>query len=433
MNFNNYQEKIVQASAYINFDMQFYCKFSINKVAEKFGIILKESVEVVDEDNFTPDSGKYYIIKSYGYGKERYRFYTDNLLYTKARIVLISAFGVIKEFGYTDETCTVNCELTFNPNMSTIDLRKLPILKFILEFNEDIMWRHFPEQKGNIFCKSVKTFLPQNKFYRDENPDINNFNYILPTMKFFGIIFDDLKDGYIKFRYIGGKDYEYKITEALNCIAVWIDYIQRVFFNPAYSDKNKKDLKNIVQQSRRILEAYESPEKFKQNYPDIKLTIDLDDNDQILKAKYVHFRDYIFNLLSASTITKGEINWDSELSKIQAKGMQGHIYEIKKWEFIDCPELVIEYAEDCNFFECKVHGSSLNRSNVYRYSQVKKSKLKDTYINRTCEVIDSFISGGLSTIDGKIVRGKIIGGRLGNHSQISPETELQDYTKIYTK
>ena len=112
--------------------------------------------------------------------------------------------------------------------------------------------------------------------------------------------------------------------------------------------------------------------------------------------------------------------------------MKGHLYEIYDWEFVDC-ELSVGYAEDCNFFECKLNNSSLNRSNVYRHSIVKKSKLKDTYINRTCEVIDSFMHGKISTIDGKIVRGKIIGGRIGNHSQISPETEKIDYTKVYTK
>jgi hypothetical protein len=432
MNFGSFQDNIVQASCYVSFDIDFYCKFSIDKVAEKFGIILKERIEVVDEKNFEPSEGRFYIVKSYGYGKERYRFYTDNLIYSRARIVLISAFGVIKEFGYTDSSCIVDVNISFDKNISNLDIRKLNILKFVLEFNEEMAFRFFPSQKDSIYVKSIKNISPENKFYRSESANLRDFNYVLPNMKFFGVVFDRVKDGVLKFRYIGGEKYEYKITEALDLIGIYIDFIKKVLFDPAYSQKNKDDFKKIIKQSDKLLLAYESSTKFRELYPDIKLTIDMDENDQILKSKYVKFRDDIFDLLAASDITKGEINYDSALSKIQAQNLKGHIYEIEDWEFVNC-ELSIEFAKNCNFFECVLTDSSISRSNIYRYSKVKKSKMKDTYINRTCEVTDTFISGEQSMVDGKIVRGKIIGGRIGNHSQISPETEKIDFIKVYTK
>lgn len=432
MNLSGYSQKVVQASCLVSLDLDFYCKFSIKKVAEKFGQILKESVEIVDEDGFTPDSNKFYIVKTYGMGKERYRFYTDNLLYAKARIVMISAFGVIKEFGYTDSSCIANFSIQFNKSISNIDLRNVDILKFVLGFNEEMMWRFFPKQKNSVYVKSIKHLLPANKFYRSENSTTSTFDYVLPNMKFYGVLFDDIKDGVVHFRYIGGEKYEYGITSALDVIGICIDMLQKSYHQKEYTQKNKDDLKKIVKGCDRILEAYENSTKFKEKYPKIKLTVDLDDNTQILKSKYVKFRDQIFDLLANSDITEGEINYDSELSKIQAKGLKGHIFEIDEWEFLDC-DLTIGYAIDCNFFECRLNDSSINRSNVYRYSVIKKSKIKDTYINRTCEVSDSFIHGEVSTIDGKVSRGKIIGGRIGNHSRISPETEKLDYTKIYTK
>ena len=432
MNLSSYSEKIIHASCFVNFDIDFYCKFSINKVAQKFNQILKENVEVVEEEGFTPDSNKFYIIKSYGMGKERYRFYTDKLNYAKARIVLISAFGVIKEFGYTDSSCIANFDVQFDKKISNIELRRLNILKFVLGFNEEMIFRYFPKQKDSIYVKSIKNLLPENRFYRSEFASASTYDYILPNMKFYGVIFDDIKDGIVRFRYIGGEKYEYEISSALTVIALCVDSLQEIYFNPTYTEKNKRTLKDIIKGTDRILQAYENSTKFKEKYPKIKLTVDLDENPQILKSKYVKFRDQIFDLLANSDITEGELNYDSELSKIQAKNLKGHIFEIYDWEFIDC-DLTIGYAEDCNFFECKLENSSINRSNVYRYSNVKKSKIEDTYINRTCEIIDSFIHGNVSTIDGKIVRGKIIGGRIGNHARISPETEAIDYTKVYTK
>jgi len=432
MNFDSFQNKIIQASCYVSFDIDFYCKFSIEKVAEKFGIILKEKIEVVEEENFEPTAGRFYIIKSYGSGVEKYRFYTDNLIYSRARIVLISAFGVIKEFGYTDSSCIVNFDISFDKHISGLDLRKLPILKFILDFNESMMYRFFPNQKDSLYVRSIKAIQPQNKFYRSENVSINDFNYILPNSEYFGIIFDDIKDGRIRFRYIGGEKYEYKITEALEVISVCIGFLEKSVNDPSYSDKNKSDLKKIIKQSDRILDAYESPQKFRELYPDIKLTVDMDDNEQILKSKYVKFRDDIFDLLSNSDITKGEINYDSALSKIQGQGFDGNIYEIDKWEFVDCT-LSIKFAQYCNFFECRLNNSLITRSNIYRFSKVKKSKLRDTYINRTCELTDTFVTGDQSTIDCSVIRGKIIGGRIGNHAKISKETEKLDFTKVYMK
>ena len=432
MNQSSYRERAIQTSCYISFDIDFYCKFSISKVTEKFSQILKEKIEIVDEDNFKPDKNKFYIVKTYGMGKERYRFYTDNLIYAKARIVLISAFGVIKEFGYTDSSCISEFSISFDKKISGIDLRKIDVLKFVLSFNEEMIYRFFPNQKDSIYVKSIKNLLPANKFYRSENSSTSTFDYILPNMKFYGVIFDDIKDGVIHFRYVGGEKYEYEVLKALDVIGLCIEQIISVCFEPSYTTKDKDTLKKLIKGSDRILEAYESSTKFKEKYPKIKLTVDLDDNLQMVKSKYVKFRDDIFDLLANSDITEGEINYDSALSKIQAKDMKGHIYEIEGWEFVNC-ELTLGYAENCNFFECGINNSSLNRCNIYRYCTVKNCKIKDTYINRTCVVDDSFIHGDISTIDGKINRGKIIGGRIGNHSIISPETEKLDYTKIYTK
>jgi len=433
MNFSSFQNTTIQASTTVSFEADFYCKFSINKVAEKFSTALKKPVIVIeDEDNFTPDKNNFYIISKYGYGKERYQFYTGPIQYSEARVSLISIFSVIKEYGYTDNTCIVDATIEFNPVISGITLKKLNILKFILEFNEEMMYRFYPDQKDSLYVKSIKNVLPENKFFRSDNLKIEDFNYILPNMKFYGVIFDDVKDGKLTFRYIGGKDYEYNVMNALNVLGLYIDFASRCLFDPQYTDKNKEELKTILKGTEKLLLAYESSNKFQELYPDIKLTIDMDSNLQIMKSKFVKFRDDIFELLANSDITKGEINYDSALSKIQARNLKGHIYEIRDWEFVEC-DLTIGYAKNCNFFECKLENSSVNRCNLYRFSKAKKSKLKDTYINRTCEITDSLISGSVSTIDGKIVRGKIIGGRIGNHAVISGETEKMDYSKIYTK
>ncbi len=433
MDFNNVQSSHIIRASRLKIELDFYCKFSIDKVSQKFAEVFNAPVEVVsDPENFEPKRDRFYIVKSYGFGKERYMFTSAIADYTEGRQAIIKAFAAIKEWCYTDDTCTASIFLSCDSNLINVDFRKLDLLKFVLEFNEDIMFRFFPNRKDSVYVQSIKNILPQNRFYRSENFNINNFNYILPTNNLNAVIFDDIKNGSICFRYIGGKDYEYETIKALDAIGIFNSFVYKCLFNPTYTEKNKTELKNIIKGADKILLAYDSYDAFVKEFPDIKLTVDLDNNTQIMKSKYAQFRDQIFDILSSSDIRKCEINYDSALSKIQMQEAKGHIYQVEGWEFINC-DLTINNCIDCSFFECRLKDSCITRSNLYRYSEIKSSKIEDTYINRTCNIVDSYISGRISTIEAKVTRGIIADGRIGVNAHISPETELINYTKVYTK
>jgi hypothetical protein len=433
MDFNNVQNTHIVRASRLKIELDFYCKFSIDKVSQKFAEVFNAPVEVIsDPDNFEPERDRFYIVKGYGYGKERYVFTSAMTDYTEGRKIVIKAFAAIKEWCYTDDTCTASIFLSNDSNLINVDFRKLNALKFVLEFNEDMMWRFFPNRKDSVYVQSVKRILPQNRFYRSENFDINNFNYILPPNDLNAVIFDNIKDGSICFRYIGGKDYEYKAVEALDVIGIFNSFVYKCLFEPSYTDKNKSELKKIVKSADKILLAYDSYDSFVKEFPDIKLTVDLDNNTQIMKSRYGQFRDQVFDILSSSDIRKCEINYDSALSKIQMQEAKGQIYQVEGWEFINC-DLVINNGNDCSFFECVLNNSSISRCNLYRFSEIKYSKIEDTYINRTCNVSDSYIFGRISTIEAKVTRGIIADGRIGVNAHISPETELINYTKVYTK
>ena len=156
------------------------------------------------------------------------------------------------------------------------------------------MWRFFPKQKESLYVKSIKNILPKNKFYRSDNININDFNYILPNMDFFGVLFNRVKDGFVEFRYIGGKDYEYKITEALDLIGIYNSFLSKCLFMPGYTDKNKKDLKKIIKSADRILKGYDSYEHFSEQYPKIKFTGYLIEKYEVLPDESVDFLGRLF-------------------------------------------------------------------------------------------------------------------------------------------
>lgn len=422
-------KKTIQNSSYVSFDADFYST-DINTFANYLNSSIGEKIEIFDENTNVYSREIFYISKSFEYGKERYKIISPLDSYSKSRKVLISIFDAIKNYGYTDSSCIFEIKLTVKRDKYRI--KDLNVLKFILQFDEDEIFKLFPNQKDSIYIKSIKNFIPENKFYRPKLLKLKDFKYILPNMNFFGTTFNDIKSGFINFKYIGGEKYEEKTTQALDCLDFYINSIYKILYKPNFTQSNERTFTSILKKYDKVLNAYVSPEEFKKSFPDIKLTVDLEDNEQIIKSKYAIFRDDIFNLLASSDIIKGEINYDSSVSKIQARGISGNIYEIEGWEIVNS-DLMIHRAKNCNFFETRLENSSLMNCNLYNFSSVKKSRIIDTYINRTCEITDSLISGETSIIDGKIIRGKIIGGMIGNHSEISKNTKKSNYTKIYRK
>mgnify|MGYP000747709831 CR=1 FL=1 len=94
MDFNKFQNQKISQAIRFGIDLDFYCKFSIKKVAQKFSEAVDAKVIIVpDDDGFIPEQGKFYIKEGYGFGSERYSFVSAPLPNTYARALIWSGLA----------------------------------------------------------------------------------------------------------------------------------------------------------------------------------------------------------------------------------------------------------------------------------------------------------------------------------------------------
>ena len=79
---------------------------------------------------------------------------------TNASKQLIKVLKWIKENGYTNDRCGIHFNISFNDEkMGSSFLTRLNRLKFILDFDEDKIWKDYPNRKNSVYAKSIKYCL----------------------------------------------------------------------------------------------------------------------------------------------------------------------------------------------------------------------------------------------------------------------------------
>ena len=94
----------------------------------------------------------------------------------------------------------------------------------ILNIDEDLIYKYFPNRKNSFYAKSVKNIIPFKQFnYSNDGVKILQSNLELPDNdRYYGINFTVLKDGRLEFRYLGGENYEKKTSEILELVDYFI-------------------------------------------------------------------------------------------------------------------------------------------------------------------------------------------------------------------
>ena len=111
-------------------------------------------------------------------------------------------------------------------------IQRMDPLKFILDFNEEEVYKMFPNRKNSVYAKSIKWCVPKIEASYFNGQQINPKSFDFPKEKYYGVNFEKLSLGYLEFRYIGGKDYQKKTSNVLYLL-------DRFLFQLWHSSKNK--------------------------------------------------------------------------------------------------------------------------------------------------------------------------------------------------
>ncbi len=416
-------------SAKIGFEFEFYSNLNRNEIVENLGKSIGKKILLFNKyhSNFKPTKDIFKLEPDYSGGSKMVELITGPLPYFEAIPLLIRILKWIDVNGYTDKRCAfqfgISIDTSIFPEVPPVS--KLNMLKFILGFDENVIYKRFPERANSLYAKSIKRVTPTNKFVDPSNIsfiDKNLFN--VPVEKNMGINFLKLPEGYFEVRYLGGNDYQKKYTSIKEVIDYIITYTFQVLqTNDLFTDNDLKILKMFLSEIYKNASTFIDPESFQKNYPHMNIMVDLRSDPQILRTFFLSIREVLYDLIVENNIKEGLVNYDSNLGKYQLKEIKtSKAYLLKDYDILESE--VSGNLLNCRIFSTKISDSTLEDCDLINSNDVYRSKLMYSDIMFSNVVHDSYIDNKTKEINCEVFGGIIRSGFIGQLATISPETEI---------
>jgi hypothetical protein len=371
-----------------------------------------------------------------------YHLTTPFLLYRDSRLVIINLLKWIQRNGKTDINSNFFLDIKFmdqekGPFKGTLlstatKIDNLDKFKFILEFDEESIYKSFPSRKNYFLSQSIENFEPTNKFLSNNYASNSIRSYQVPNTSNCGINFEHLTEGFLRMQYIGGTRYEDKIEDILTALNKFCAISWDSTINRQLTQKNISKFEKIVEKNKKIRESYYDFLIFQKNYPKIKFTVDLVDNKKSLDTYYQALRERIYEILINLDSKKGfELNYDSSLSTFQIKDGDLTCKNINGVEFIQCTIKGGSFTKT-DFYNCEVTDSYLTECNLFLDSKANRCILFNSFSNRTSELLNCDVSGMSGVLNAKMEGGIFRNGKIGLFASISKSTKVIEYQKLKT-
>lgn len=429
--YNNEELNVIHFSN-LQLCFDFYSKFKIETVKDMLSSSLSKKIKIKDKHNSEfVDLDTFTLIHNPNGGSNMLTLKTCLLPYSESKILLAKILKWIKENGKTDDNCTLKVNVSFDNKKlgGLLNIQKLNIAKFILDFDEDLVYKNFPNRINSLYAKSIKFLIPLSQMSEPSPASKVWSNYIYANNDYYAISWCKLKDSMVSFNYIGGLNYESKYNEILNTINYFIISIFKVLDNPSYSKEDKEKLNKIIKENSHFIKSYNSYHNLKKNFPEIKLLVDLKTDKQILELYYPKLRDSIFDLLLLNNMKEGLINYDSDAGKIQLKDTKLlNCFSLNNFDIFDSE--LSGNINRCDVFNCEIINSNINTSNVFGSSTVNNSEINNCYINKNVVCSNSLILGSMGVFSGEMESCVFREGRATKFARHDDNTTIIKMKKI---
>ena len=442
MNNNIEQRYNILSSSKVGLEFEFFSELSQQEVAKDLSRVLgkKVIVPVVIKGLGVEEKGNYHsgveptaflfkLERDFSGGKDMSEMITGPLAYEESRIIIIKMLQWIKEKGWTDSKCAIHLNVSFNEFKAKLrtPLISLNVLKFILSFDEEFIYSRFPSRRNIVYAKSINNFYPVSRFIFFDNPEnIDKNNYIVPHEKYFGVNFTKLAKNYLELRYLGGEGYENKTFKILEILNYFINKLySNLQQNDSYTPEEKSKLHKTLKAQKKAVQTFSNPEMFLITYPNLKITVDMKGDIEILKAFWTTIRDKLFNLVVDSGLRVGHFNLDTDMSMFQLRdGIMKKANHVNDMELFDCE--ISGSLTHTDLYRCKVDSSRLDKCKLLELNKVTNSKVENTTVSSGNTLTNCYINNSNETLEGKIIGGVIRKAILGKNVDISKETLIVD-------
>ena len=417
--------------AFVGFEFEFYSDMkpiSVRSSLRKlFGIPVR-FVDIPDGYGNVLKAGEVVLTIDKSGGADMYEVVTPPLSYVQSKDICQKMCTWVGDFGSTTKQSGVHVNISLK---NRVLKNRLDVMKFILSFDESLVYELFPDRKGNIYCNSIKSIFPK-------NPHITfipeyKFNYLVPSTKYFGVNFTKLEKNYLEYRYIGGENYHKKIDKILTLTDYFIQHMSDVLEKPKLRQSDIVEFYKIIEPVKKIKNKLSSYEAFKAGFPKIDLRVNMKSSENHIKAHWSIINDMLFDLLTKNNL-RGEmtINYNSNYRMLEIAGATSPIIGIhlNNLGFYDCE--IRGVVNRCIIKNCTLTKTSAYFSKIY-HSILDRSKTFDSIVD-SCEfnnvyvsnptTLDTYISGEFN--DGVIAQARYVPGTL----EINQENKESGLIKI---
>lgn len=426
----NIHNKDILFKALIGFEFEFFSNYDLDEAVKQLKSLLGRDIYVGTKahSEFQPTDKKFKVEPDMSGGKNMLELVTGPMPYQDARMVLIKILAYIKEHGYTTDRSAihVNCSFDTKQTGDPYRIKKMNVLKFILDFNEQQVYKFFPNRENSVYAKSIKWILPRSEnFYFDGNT-ISSMNFEYPMSKYYGINFSKAEKGYLEFRYLGGKDYQDRTTDLLHLTDVFLLQMWNATENPAFTPNNKLELKRILELNKHIIDGRKDWKKLFSTETNMKLTIDMSDSDVIINMYWPQIREKVIKLFTHGGIEGGSINYDTDAGRIQIKdAFMKMCFELEVYEFVDCKIRGSVFSSD--FYNCEIEGSDIRFCALFQGTDIKESKLQSCYVSQSVFAENCYVFGIDSYFEGQMQ------GGIFREGKYTPKADFIDVEIVQSK
>lgn len=393
---NNLNNSNILEKALVGVEFEFYSNKPIKTTAKELADLIGKKIRVEDKahSDFEVTSDEFKIEPDLSGGVKLMELVTGPLPYFAARLMIINVCLWIDKNGYTNERSSIHLNLSFDGKKLDDKNRisKMNVLKFILDFDEDQVFKFFPNRENSAYAKSIKFVIPKDDFSIFDGKNINQQNFIYPQTKYYGINFEKRVKNYLEFRYVGGTDWQKKTTTILHLIDRFLVQLWKSTESTQFTQLNAIELNKIMSKNQNIIDARRDWQTIKKNFKDANFTVDLSDDPKIVSLYWSNIRERVAKLFTHGNFTKGEINYDSDTGRVQVKnGRLDYCVDLEGYEFVNC--FLRGEFRFCDMFSCQIEGSDIDSCNFYSGSQITSSKIKSSYVHQSSVADDCYVYG----------------------------------------
>jgi uncharacterized protein YjbI with pentapeptide repeats len=404
---NTFNDSNILKNALVGVEFEFFSDKSPENTAKELESLLakKIRVETKAHSDFEVTDKEFKIEPDMSGGEGLMELVTGAIPYYEARLMIINVHKWIEENGHTTDRAGIHLNISFDKNKigDKYRIAKMNVLKFILDFKEDQVYKFFPKREGSAYAKSIKFILPNKDTYFFDGKRINEKNFIYPDSKYYGINFEKRHKNYLEFRYLGGKDYEKKTSTILHLLDQFLLQLWNSTENHQFSQLNAIELKRILAENQRIIDSRRDWRNIEKGWQHVELMVDLKKDSRIIDIYWANIKEQVMKLFTHGQLEKGQINYDTDTGKVQVnEGKLHYCVDLHNYDFVGCS--LRGELKYCDVFRCDVNGSDIEECNFYQSSQINQSKVKSSYIHQSVKLNDCYVYG-----DG-MLKGEMKGG-----------------------